>query len=78
MDRQKKLLLFVAAWVSAGLLTWFLYAKTVAPQQERQVRVVVASHDLPLGTLLRQSDLKLITFPERAARRPSSTIRRMR
>ena len=42
MDRQKKLLIFAAAWLSAGLLTWFLYAKTVAPQQERQVRVVVA------------------------------------
>lgn len=67
MDRQKKLLLFVAAWVSAGLLTWFLYAKTVAPQTERQVRVVVANHDMPLGSLLRQSDLKLIPFPERAA-----------
>jgi pilus assembly protein CpaB len=67
MDRQKKLLLFAAAWVSAGLLTWFLYSKTIAPQQERQVRVVVATHDMPLGTLLRASDLKLVAFPERAA-----------
>jgi pilus assembly protein CpaB len=67
MDRQKQLLLFVGAWVSAGLLTWFLYAKTVAPQQERQVRLVVATHDMPLGTLLRTTDLKLINFPERAA-----------
>ena len=38
MDRQKKLLIFGAAWVSAALLTWFLYAKAVAPQQEKQVR----------------------------------------
>jgi len=66
MDRQKKLLLFVGAWVSAGLLVWLLYAKTVAPQQERQVRVVVATHDMPLGTLLRTSDLKLVNLPERA------------
>jgi pilus assembly protein CpaB len=65
MDRQKKLLIFVAAWLSAGLLTWFLYAKTVAPQQERQVRVAVATHDMAPGTLLRQSDLKLVNYLER-------------
>jgi pilus assembly protein CpaB len=65
MDRQKKLLIFAAAWVSAGLLTWFLYARAVAPQQEKMVRVVVATHDMPLGTLLRQSDLKLVATPER-------------
>jgi pilus assembly protein CpaB len=69
MDRQKKLLIFAAAWVSAGLLTWFLYAKAVAPQQEKMVRVVVATHDMPLGTLLRQSDLKLVATPERAVAR---------
>src|ERR1043166_594970 len=65
MDRQKKLLIFMGAMVSAGLLTWFVYAKTVAPQQEKMVRVVVATHDMPLGTLLRQSDLKLVNSPER-------------
>ncbi len=67
MDRQKKLLIFVGAWLSAGILTWFLYAKTVAPQQEKQVRVVVATHDMPLGTLLRQSDLKLVNYLEHNA-----------
>jgi len=72
MDRQKKLLLFVGAWVSAGLLVWLLYAKTVAPQQEKQVRVVVATHDMPLGTLLRTSDLKLTNLPERAT--PKSVV----
>ncbi len=65
MDRQKKLLIIAAAWVSAGLLSWFLYAKTVAPQQEKQVRVVVAAHDMPLGTLLRPADLKTVNYPER-------------
>ena len=63
MDRQKKILIFGGAWVSAMLLTWFLYARTVAPQQERQVRVVVATHDLPLGTLLRASDIRLVNYP---------------
>ncbi len=65
MDRQKKILIIAAAWVSAGLLTWFLYAKTIAPQQVKQVPVAVASHDMPLGTLLRQSDLKMVNYPER-------------
>ena len=63
MDRQKKILIFGGAWVSAMLLTWFLYARTVAPQQERQVKVVVAVHDLPIGTLLRLSDLRLVNYP---------------
>lgn len=65
MDRQKKIMIILAAWLSAGLLTWFLYAKTVAPQQEKQVQVAVAAHDMPLGTLLRRSDIKLVKYPER-------------
>src|SRR5277367_5918138 len=65
MDRQKKLLIIAGAWISAALLSWFLYAKTIAPQQEKHVRVVVAAHDMPLGTLLRQSDLKTVNYPER-------------
>ena len=72
MDRQKKVLIFVGAWISAGLLVWFLYAKTIAPQTEKQVRVVVATHDMPPGTLLRQSDIKVINFPERYV--PKGTV----
>src|SRR6202023_1976269 len=59
MDRQKKLLLFGAAWVSALLLTWLFYSQAAAPRTEKMLRVVVASHDMPLGTLLRHArDLK--------------------
>jgi pilus assembly protein CpaB len=65
MDRQKKFLLFGAAWVSAFLLTWFLYAKAVAPQQEKMLKVVVATHDMPIGTLVRPADVKLVNYPER-------------
>jgi pilus assembly protein CpaB len=67
MDRQKKLLIFGACWVSAALLTWFVYATAVAPKAEKQVRVVVAAHDMPLGTLLRPNDVKLVNFPETGA-----------
>ena len=66
MDRQKKLLIFAAAWVSAGLLTWFLYARTVAPQQEKQAAVLVASRDMAIGTLVKAGDLKRVNYPERA------------
>jgi len=65
MDRQKKLLIIGAAWISAGLLSWFLYAKTVAPQQLKTVRVVVAARDMPLGTLLRTADVRMVNYPER-------------
>jgi pilus assembly protein CpaB len=65
MDRQKKILIIATAWVSAGLLTWFLYAKTIAPQHEKQVRVVVAGRDMPLGTLLKPGDLKQVNYSER-------------
>jgi pilus assembly protein CpaB len=65
MDRQKKFLLFGAAWVSAFLLTWFVYAKAVAPQQEKMVKVVVATRDMPVGTLLQLKDIKLVDYPEK-------------
>ncbi|MCU1234579.1 MAG: hypothetical protein JWP63_2546 [Candidatus Solibacter sp.] len=65
MDRQKKLLLFGAAWVSALLLTWFYYTNAVAPKQEKTLRVVVASHDMQIGTLLKKSDLKIVNYPEK-------------
>jgi len=65
MDRQKKLLLFGAAWVSALLLTWFYYTNAVAPKQEKTLKVVVAAHDMPIGTLLKKTDLKLVNYPEK-------------
>lgn len=72
MDRQKKLLIFGACWLSAGLLTWFLYANTIAPKKEKMAGVVVALRDLPLGTLVRQNDIKLVDYPE--ARVPKGAV----
>lgn len=65
MDRQKLLLIFGGAWVSAALLTWFLYARTKAPQTEKIVKVVAAARDLPAGTRLRKGDLKAVSMVER-------------
>src|SRR5260370_13168135 len=65
MDRQKKLLLFGDASVSALLLTWFYYANAVAPKQEKTLRMVVATHDMPMGTLLKKSDFKVVKYQEK-------------
>lgn len=65
MDRQKILLIFGAALVSATLLTWFLYAKTQAPRQEKRVAIMAAVRDLSAGTLLRKPDLKPVHVAER-------------
>src|SRR5437763_16718074 len=65
MDRQKKLLLFGAAWVSALLLTWFYYANAVAPKTEKTLKMVVATHDMPVGTLLKKTDIKIVNYPEK-------------
>jgi pilus assembly protein CpaB len=66
MDRQKKILIIAAAWVSAALLTWFLWAKTVAPQKVTYLPVVVAGRDMAIGTLLKSSDLRVANYPERS------------
>src|SRR4051794_33892825 len=69
MDRQKTLMLFGAAWVSALLLTWYLYARTTGPKEEKLVAISVAARDMPLGTLLRAGDLKTVQYPEKNAPR---------
>jgi len=63
MDRQRIFIIFGAAWVSAALLSWFLWAKTSAPQNEKMSRVVAASRDLGAGAKLANSDLKLVSLP---------------
>jgi len=65
MDRQKLLIIFGAAWLSAMGLTWFLYAKTKAPKVVRTVNILAAAKDLPAGTQLKKTDLKLVAVTER-------------
>ena len=66
MDRKRTLLIFGVAWVSAALLTWFLWAQTKAPKSEKMVACVAATKDLPAGTKLKKSDVKLVQIPEKA------------
>ncbi len=65
MDRKKALIIFAGAWVSAALLTWFLWASTKAPKTEKSIACVAVTRDLPAGTRLKKSDIRLIHVPEK-------------
>jgi pilus assembly protein CpaB len=65
VDRQKIILIFVGAWISAALLTWFLYATTKAPRSEKMVAITAAARDMPAGTRLQIGDVKMVRVPEK-------------
>ncbi|MBM3759304.1 MAG: Flp pilus assembly protein CpaB [Acidobacteria bacterium] len=65
MDRQKLLLIFGGAWVSAALLTWLLYSATTSAKQAKLIKVQAAARDLSAGTKLRKGDLRLVEIPEK-------------
>lgn len=67
MDRQRLLMIFGGAWLSAALLTWFLYSATTSSKQTKLVKVYAASRDLSAGTKLKKTDMKQIEVPERDA-----------
>jgi len=66
MDRNRTILILVAAWISAGLLSWFVYSTAIAPKTEPQTPVLVAARDMALGTRLTRDDVRLASLPERA------------
>ena len=61
MDRQRILMLFGAAALMAGLLSWFLYANTIAPHQETRTSIYAAAHDLQIGQGIHKGDLKKVS-----------------
>src|SRR5262245_30704455 len=65
MDRQKILIIFGVAWLSAALLTWIFISRTRGPKTEASKKVLAASRDLPLGTRIRKTDLRLVEIRER-------------
>jgi len=81
MDRNRILTIFGVAWISAALLTWFLWAKTKAPKVEPTTRVVALVKDLPAGSRLRKEDLKVIEMfsrnvPQTALTSPTEALGR--
>jgi pilus assembly protein CpaB len=65
MDRQRLLMIFGGAWLSAALLTWFLYARTAAPKAEKMVKIVAAVRDLAAGERVEKDKLKMIAVAEK-------------
>lgn len=60
------LMIFGACWLSAALLSWFLYAKIKAPETVKSVKILAAVQAMPAGTRIRKTDLKAIAVPETA------------
>src|SRR5215472_14140139 len=73
MDRQKVVLIFGIALLSAAGLTWFLYANTVVPKQEKKLVVLAAAHDLQIGSLVRKTDLRRVSLGTRDVPRGAVT-----
>jgi len=62
MQRHRVLVAFGVAWLSALMLSWWVYKTTTAPQSRQVVQAVAAAQDLPVGKLIKAADLKLITL----------------
>ena len=62
MQRHRVLIAFGIAWLSALVLSWWVYRTSSAPQARDVVSVVAAAKDLPVGKRIQQDDLKLITL----------------
>ena len=58
MQQNRVLLAFGIAWLSALLLSWWVYKRTTAPQARDMVSVVAAAHDLTIGKRIQATDLK--------------------
>lgn len=69
MDRRNILVIFGVAWLSAALLTWFVYSRMTASAAEKTRSVVAAARDLPAGTRLRKTDVKRVNVSESAVPR---------
>ena len=67
MDRQRLLLIFGGAWLSAALLSWFLYSTTSGAKQTKLKPVYAAARDLAAGVRLKKGDLKQVQVPEKDA-----------
>ena len=65
MDRQKVLIIFGAAWLSAALLTWIFVSKVRGPKAEVTRKVLAVTRDLPMGTRIKKTDLKQVDIRER-------------
>lgn len=65
MQRHRVLIAFGIAWLSALVLSWWVYRTSTAPEKRDVVSIVAAAKDLPVGKRIETADLKLITLDRR-------------
>lgn len=72
--KQRRLVIILALALTSGLMAGYLAltflrgqaARPAAAAEAPRGKIVVAAKDMPLGTVLRQEDVKLIDWPEGA------------
>jgi pilus assembly protein CpaB len=62
MQRNRVLIAFGIAWLSALILSWWVYRTSTAPQKRDSVSVVAAARDLPVGKKIQAADLKVMAL----------------
>lgn len=62
MQQHRVLIAFGIAWLSALLLSWYVYKRTNAPQARNLVSVVAAARDLAIGKRIQTEDLRLLSL----------------
>ena len=60
MQRHQVLVAFGIAWLSALLLSWYVYKRSTVPQARDSVYIVAAAQDLPIGKRILAADLKVV------------------
>jgi pilus assembly protein CpaB len=81
MQRHRVLVAFAVAWLSALVLSWWVYRANSAPQKRDVVSIVVATKDLPTGRRVDKTDVKLasvdrVNLPKGAFLKPADVIDR--
>ena len=62
MQRHRVLIAFGVAWLSALVLSWWVYNRSTAPESRDLVYVVAAIPDLPIGKRILQTELKMVAL----------------
>src|SRR5437879_12834866 len=62
MQRHRVLVAFGIAWVTALLLSGWVYKKPTPPPPRDMRTVAAAAHDLAIGRRIQADDLKLVTL----------------
>ncbi len=62
MQRHRVLVAFGIAWLSALVLSWWVYQRSTAPEVRDLVSVVAGAQALPAGKRITPEDLKLVSL----------------